>query len=346
MGSDDSRKVERVLLTGGSGFIASHVLNALLNDGRFEVVVTARSQEKGKRIQESVKPHHISYVVVEDIAKEGAFDNVFESQPFDYVVHTASPYHIDVQDPVKDFLEPAINGTTGLLTAVYIHAPTVKRVVITSSSAAIIDPDFRTEVYDESCWALTTYEDAIRDPARNAYRASKRLSEKSAWEFMDTTVRKTFDLAVINCTYTFGPVQQKLPSLSAMNTSNHRVRDMLMGKMKDGLEPTAPVFTWVDVRDVAMAHLKAMTLPEAGGNRFYIVGGHFSNKQIADVIRERFPQFANRLPADAVDDVPSDVYRFNNSKSKKVLGLNYTLFEKSIIDTVESMLDRFPELTP
>lgn len=152
--------------------------------------------------------------------------------------------------------------------------------------------------------------------------------------------KPNFDLAVINCTFTYGPVQRNLPGLEAMNTSNQRIRDMAQGKMKEGLSPTAPVFTFVDVRDVALAHLRAMTVPEAGGNRFYIVGGHFSNKRIADVIRKSFPDLAARLPlGDTQDDFPADVYGFDASKSKKVLGLEYIGFEKSVKDTVQSMLD-------
>ncbi|KAI0551811.1 hypothetical protein F4679DRAFT_572111 [Xylaria curta] len=330
MGAVDDRVGERVLLTGGSGFIASHVLDALLDDGRFQVVVTARSEEKGKRIVESVEPRQLSYVVVEDIVKEGAFDHVFQSQaPFHYVVHTASPYHLGAQDPVKDFLDPAIKGTTGILKSIKSYGSSVKRLVITSSSGAILNPDKHAKVYDETYWAPVTFEDAINNPAKNGYRASKVLAEKTAWAFVRDE-KPNFDLAVINCTYVFGPIQRKLPSLEAMNTSNHRIRDMLAGKMKGALEPTAPVFTWVDVRDVALAHLRAMTVPRAGGNRFYVVGGHFSNKQVADIIKKEFPRYADRLPADAVNDLPSDVYGFNNSKSKEILGLNYTSLEKSV----------------
>ncbi|KAI1750555.1 hypothetical protein F4782DRAFT_541572 [Xylaria castorea] len=330
MGAIDDQPGERVLLTGGSGFIASHVLDTLLDDGRFQVVVTARSEEKGKRIVESVKPRQLSYVVVEDIAKECAFDHVFQSQaPFHYVVHTASPYHLGVQDPVKDFLDPAIKGTTGVLKSIKAYGSSVKRLVITSSSAAILNPDKHAKVYDETCWAPTTFEDAINNPAKYGYRASKVLAEKTAWAFVRDE-KPNFDLAVINCTYVFGPIQRKLPSLEAMNSSNHRIRGMLAGKMKDALEPTAPVFTWVDVRDVALAHLRAMTVLSAGGNRFYVVGGHFSNKQVADIIRKEFPRFADRLPADAVHDLPSDVYGFNNSKSKEILGLRYTIIPTQI----------------
>ncbi|KAI1114094.1 ketoreductase [Nemania sp. NC0429] len=337
----------RVLLTGASGFIASHVLDSLLSSG-LQVVVTARSDEKGRRVIQSVEPHHqrqVSYVVVQDIAKEDAFDQVFQSQaPFEFVVHTASPYHLNVQDPVKDFLDPAIKGTTGLMRSIKQHGPTVRRLVITSSSAAILNPRNHAKVYDESIWAPTTLEDAMKDPNRYAYTASKVLAEKAAWAFVEDE-KPEFQLAVINCTYVFGPVQRNLPSLEAMNASNHRIRDMLQGKMRDGLEPTAPVFTWVDVRDVALAHLRALTVPMAGGHRFYIVGGHFSNKRIADIIRDNFPSLADALPSDTVDDLPHDVYAFNNSKSREVLGIEYTSLEKSVADTARSILELFPDIS-
>jgi len=125
-----------------------------------------------------------------------------------------------------------------------------------------------------------------------------------------------------------------------MNTSNHRIRDMVLGRMKEGLEPTAPVFTFVDVRDVALAHVRCLTVPEAGGKRFYIVGAHFSNKQIADTIRKGFPDVAKEaLPAESVDDMPPDVYQFDNGRSRRLLGLNYISLEKSVLDTVKSILE-------
>ncbi|KAI1119816.1 hypothetical protein F5Y10DRAFT_283758 [Nemania abortiva] len=320
---------ERVLLTGKCLYVLADTVAV-----RYRVIVTTRSDEKGKRIVESVKPHQLSYVVVDDIAKDGAFDQVFQSQaPFDYVIHTASPYHLNVRDPVKDFLDPAKKGTTGVLKSIKEHGPSIKRVVITSSSVAILNPSNHEKVYDETFWAPITLDDAMNDPAKHAYGASKVLAEKAAWAFV-ADEKPDFDLAVINCTYVFGPIQRKLPSLDAMNTSNHRIRDMIQGKMKGGLPPTMPVFTWVDVRDVALAHLRAMAVPSAGGHRFYVVGGHFSNKQIADVIRDRFPSLADRLPADAVDDLPGDVYRFNNSKSREVLGIEYTSLEKSTANAV------------
>ncbi|KAI0376941.1 ketoreductase [Hypomontagnella monticulosa] len=343
MGSYIGSSKGKVLVTGGSGFIASHIIDILLEDG-FHVVATARSDEKGRRMVEAARPaqqDRLSYVIVDDVAKDGAFDSALKGGSFDYVIHTASPYHLNFQDPVRDFLDPAIKGTTGILKSAKAHAPALKRVVITSSSAAIINPLNHAKVYDETYWAPWTVKDA-QNP-KSTYETSKVLSEKAAWEFMETE-KPSFSLAVINGTFTYGPVQRNLPSLDAMNTSNVRVRDMIQGNMKNGLSPTAPVFTFVDVRDVALAHVRAMTIPEAGGNRFYVVGGNFSNKRIADVIRRTYPGLAARLPEHAQDDMPDDVYGFDNTKSKKVLGLEYTSLDKSIKDTVQSILDLSPGL--
>lgn len=178
------------------------------------------------------------------------------------------------------------------------------------------------------------------------------LAEKAAWAFV-AEQKPAFDLATINNTYTFGPVQRQLPGLDAMNASNLRIRDLVLGRMRARLEPTHPVFTWVDVRDVALAHVRAMTAPlgDGGGGgdgvhhhhhqgRFYVVAGHFSNKQLADAIRRSHPELMDRLPPeDAEDDLPGDVYGFNNARSREVLGLRYMDLQKSVADTVDSILE-------
>lgn len=158
--------------------------------------MTVRSEEKGQRILEAhpdTPKEKLSYVIVKDVAADGAFDEVTSSSfpvlrlrmitkiirqkavksnpPFDYVLHTASPFHYNISDPVKDFLDPAIKGTTGILKAIKAYAPTVKRVVITSSFAAIVNAKEHAKVYSEKVWNPVTWEEAM-DPAQT-YRASK-----------------------------------------------------------------------------------------------------------------------------------------------------------------------------
>ncbi|CAK7197969.1 methylglyoxal reductase (NADPH-dependent) gre2 [Sporothrix eucalyptigena] len=383
-----------VLLTGGSGFIASHILDVLLQSS-YHVVVTVRSVEKGQAVVTSLPVEFQPFVlfsIVDDVACQGAFDHVLqqsvaEGRPFDYAIHTASPYQASVQDPVRDFLDPAIRGTTGLLKSIHKLAqtspPTIKRVVLLSSSAAMLNPAKHAAVYDESFWRPVTWAEA--QLPQNAYEASKVYAERAAWAFVNgsddlETASETFnlpqgnagrvtsfDLAVVNCTYTFGPVQRWLTRLDQVNSSNHRIRDLLMGTWKKpvdgnaertGMPPTRPVFTWVDVRDVARAIFKAMEISGAGGRRFYVVGGHFSNGRIAGIVRNTLEAelekkktdlaetqkllVADRVPPaeDTPDDLPRDVYNFDRRRATEVLSIgSYYSLEESVLDTALSLLD-------
>lgn len=97
----------------------------------------------------------------------------------------------------------------------------------------------------------------------------------------------------------FGPLSHQLSNLSALNTSNQRIRDLILGKYRTELPPTG-TFIWVDVRDLALAHVRAAEIPEAGGKRFFITAGYFSNRLVADVIKEGRPDLADQLPGDEV----------------------------------------------
>ena len=301
-------------------------------------MTTVRSHEKGDKILEAhsgVPQNTLSYVIVEDIAKEGAFDQAVKSDPpFEAVIHTASPFFVGHTDPVKELLDPAIKGTTGVLRAIKASAPRVKHVVITSSFAAIVQPDNHPARYNEDSWNPVTKEQALQ--SSYTYRASKTFAERAAWDFVRTE-KPNFSLSVLNPPLVLGPVIHYLNSLEAINTSNQRVRDLVLGKYRDELPPSA-VFIWVDVRDLAEAHVKAIEVPEAAGQRFLITAGYFSNKQIADAIRDSYPDLVDKLPSkDIPDDLPKGIYEFDNSKSTKDLGLSYRRLNESVKDTVESI---------
>lgn len=165
------------------------------------------------------------------------------------------------------------------------------------------------------------------------------MAEKTAWELIETQ-KPQFDLVTIHPPMVYGPVPSFLNGLDSLNTSNHRIRAMIQGETKNtGLPPTA-VYLFTDVRDVALAHVRALEVPQAGGQRYFVVGGHYSNKMIADTIRRSYPQLAERLPAveDTEDDTPPNVYGYDNRKSREVLGLTYGSIEECVKDTVASML--------
>lgn len=329
----------RVLLTGGSGFIAAHCVDYLLQ-GNHEVVFTVRSHDKGRKIlsnHANAPESKLSYVIVEDIAKEDAFDEAVKSTPpFDAVLHTASPFHFNVTDPKKDLLDPAIIGTTGILKAIKKNAPQVKRVVVTSSFAAIMNAKNNPDVYDESCWNPVTMDEALHTDASTAYRASKTFAEKAAWDFVDKE-KPNFTLSTMNPPLVLGPVVHYFNDLSSINTSNELARDLISGKFKDGIPPTRVVL-WVDVRDLALAHVRAIERGDAAGKRFFIVAGRFRNSDVVDVVKKNFPQLKDKLPTE-YERLPEEFpYDVDNSRSKEILGLEYRNFEQCITDLVDSLL--------
>lgn len=137
-----------------------------------------------------------------------------------------------------------------------------------------------------------------------------------------------------------GPIVHYLNSLDALNTSNQRVRNLMTGAAKEECPPTGTFF-FVDVRDIALSHVLAAEKEEAAGKRFFIVADKFSNKQIAEIIGEKFPQLKDRLPTgDALKpgDFPAaGTPNFDNRRSVEVLGLTYRSLEESVVDTVKSL---------
>ncbi|EMC92843.1 hypothetical protein BAUCODRAFT_37757 [Baudoinia panamericana UAMH 10762] len=333
----------RVLLTGGSGFIAAHVLDILLERGH-SVVTTVRSSSKGQKILDNHKSYNkdkLNFVIVEDIAKEGAFDDAVKSDPpFEAVVHTASPFHFNVTDVQKELLDPAVIGTTGILKSIKKSAPTVKRVVITSSFASIINPFKGTwpdHTYSEQDWNPITEQQATENPA-NGYRASKTFAERSAWDFIEQE-KPNFTLATMCPPLVLGPIIHYLQSLDSLNTSNERIRDIIQGKAKDEIAPTG-TFIWVDVRDLAMCHVLAMEKEDAANKRFFITAGYFSNKEIAEIIAKNFPEYKDKLPTSSTPggDYPKEgLYKFNNERVIKTLGIKFRGLEESIVDAVKSL---------
>lgn len=281
-----------------------------------------------------------------DIAQPGAFDAVVAEHgaSLDVVMHTASPFHFKWTDAKTELVDPAVIGTTGILEALKRDAPGVKRVIITSSFASIMDEahiEDPTHVFSEKSWNPSKLEDIERSPA-TAYRVSKTLAERAAWDFV-AREKPGFDLVTVCPPVVLGPVAHHLATLDAINTSNERVVALLRGQWKDAIGPTGPVPLWVDVRDAATAHVLAMELPEAGGRRLFTVNSQrICNSKIAAIIRDTFPQFADRLPGPEVKggEMPAEdkTFQFNNDETNKLLGIKWITAEKSVSDTVESLL--------
>ena len=167
--------------------------------------------------------------------------------------------------------------------------------------------------------------------------ASKTFAEKAAWAFVESE-KPTFSIITLCPPIVFGPVVHYLNSLESLNTSNQRIRDMIQGKHKSELPPSM-VSIWVDVRDVAMAHVKAIEIPEAANKRFFVTAGHYSNQEIAKCIRESFPEYREAVPEGVPGggDPPEGSFGYDNGKAREVLGVEFRSLKESIVDTVRSL---------
>lgn len=300
------------------------------------MVTTVRSPEKGEALLRLFKSKKLSYKIVEDIAAPGAFDKAVDNDPpLDAVVHTASPFHYNAQDNKRDMLDPAINGTTGLLDTVQKRAKSVTKVVITSSFAALSNVKNPPAIYDENSWNPITIEEALTTKnTQVAYSASKKLAEKAAWDFVKRE-KPTWTLTVLNPPMIYGPLLQPDTTLDSLNTSSQRILRIYQGHSPQG--PTgSPMY--VDVRDLAEAHVRSLTAPAAANQRIFIVAAFATEKMMGDIMRQNFPECAANLREDLSSNMPP--YSIDHGKSVKFLSLTYRSLDDTIIDTVNSLKAR------
>lgn len=240
-------------------------------------------------------------------------------------------------------LLPAIQGTINLLTSIEAHAPSVKRVVITSSFAAMIDltKGFPADhVCNEADWNDMTYDYAKTAPAFVAYTASKALAEKAAWKFMEEH-KPHFDLTVLCPPVVWGPPAHAL-SFSALNLSAWDINQFLSGELKD--VPDTVFWAFVDVRDLARAYVRALQVPEAGNERIFVAGGRSCYQQISDVLRAS-PQISETEKEKVPVGSPGqgypgpDIYDIDNSKSKRILGLQYRSLDEAVVDSAMKLIE-------
>ncbi|EJF59007.1 NAD(P)-binding protein [Dichomitus squalens] len=334
----------KVLVTGANGFVAAWVVKDLLDHG-YSVRGTVRSEGKAPYLREFFKSHGDKFevVIVEDITKEGAFDAAVSG--VDAILHIASPVTLAVVDP-DEVIQPAVRGTTSVLSAALRpeNRATIKRVVIMSSSAAVYvppDPGHTnfTRVLDERDWntfSLKEVEEKGKDAnGLDKYRASKTLAERKAWEIYEAEKTKglEWDLVTLQSPFIFGPIVHEAPSLDKFGGSPRIWYDNVVGGKANEDTLTKLGFDFVDVRDLARAHVLSLTVPEAAGQRFIIRASEFVYQQFVDAARK----FSDKVPVGYPSYNLADATfyaRYSNEKSKKVLGLQYRSLEETTKDTI------------
>ncbi|EPQ50349.1 NAD P-binding protein [Gloeophyllum trabeum ATCC 11539] len=338
----------KVLVTGANGYIAIWVVRRLLEKG-YAVRGTVRSESKATYLRHLFSTYGDKHevVVVEDITKEGAFDEAVKG--VDAIEHTASPFHLNCDDP-NEFIEPAVKGTTGVLQSALKYGSNVKRIVVTSSCAAVLEIPTSPRVFTEKDWnqqALKEVEEKGRDAlVMNKYRASKTLAEKAAWEFVEKNKGSIgWDLVVLNPPYVFGPIIHDVPGPDQINTSMAEFYNTLLKGAKDEKTLATLGNCWIDVRDLALAHVLAIETQEAGGNRFIVSQGTFKWQDFVDAAHEAgvYPESAlsKGTPGAGYGPGVTHMISYDTSKAAKVLGLDkYISKEQCTKDSLEDFKKR------
>ena len=332
-----------VLVTGGTGFIASHTILQLLG-GNHRVRTTIRSLKReadvrGMLRQGGVEPSDQLSFFEADLESDAGWHEAITG--CDYVLHVASPFPPYVPKHEDELIVPAREGALRVLKV--SREARVRRVVLTSSFAAIgYGHKPQTAPFDESNWTDTSGNDVT------AYVKSKTLAERAAWDFI-AKEGGGLELSVVNPVAVFGPVLGPDYSTSVL----------LIQRLLSGAVPGSPKLSFgvVDVRDIADLHIRAMVQPAAKGQRFLGVAGDFMLiGDIAKVLKSRMGEAGKKVPTRQLpnwlvrvaalrDPVVKQILpelgkpkNGSNEKAKRLLGWAPRPSEEAIVATAESLL--------
>lgn len=338
-----------VLVTGGSGFIGSYVILALLSEG-YTVRTTVRNVSRSASVIAALKNggatpaslERLTFIAASLDSDDGWAEAV---KGCTYVHHVASPFPAELPKHEDDLIIPAREGSLRVLKAA--AAVGVKRVVLTSSMGAV---DYghapRSEPFTEEDW--TVLDGSVKVPP---YMKSKTIAEKAAWDFVKSDANSGgMELVVVLPVMVFGPALSKDTSTSLMAIT----------KLMDGSVPACPNLNYniVDVRDIASLHLLAMTRSEAVGQRFIGASSDKSRSmyQLGQIIKTKRPQNAKKVPSIQVPNflvhglalfdktikliLPDlgEVREASNKKARETLGWQPRGVEESVVDTVDSVV--------
>ncbi|KAM1018191.1 hypothetical protein TB2_039672 [Malus domestica] len=316
MSTGESRTV---CVTGASGYIASWLVKLLLQKG-YNVKATVRDPNDAKKTEHLLSLDGAKerlHLFKADLLEEGSFDAVVDGCVG--VFHTASPVQYSATDPQVEIIDPAVKGTLNVLKSC-AKFPAVKRVVLTSSMASvgISGKPLTSDVVMDETW----YSDPLFcEKTEQWYPLSKTLAEEAAWKFAKGN---GIDLVSIHPGIVIGPLLQ--PTL---NLSIEYFLDLM-----SGIKTLFINHTFVDVRDVASAHIQAFEAPSASG-RYCLVAQVADSPDTLKILRELYPTLS--LPELGN---PSDS-KFQVSREKaKGLGITFLPLETSLKDTVESLKEK------
>ena len=330
--------METVLVTGGTGFIGLHCLQQLLDKG-YKVRTTIRSESRKQEVLEAMKKHSSNCENLEfyiaDLLKDDGWKEAVEGSK--YVLHVASPFFLGEPENEDVFIKPAVEGTLRVLKA--CADADVQKVVLTSSFAAVgYGHPREKEVYTEEDWSSV-------DGEISAYAKSKTLAEKAAWEFVENLEEsKKFDLTVINPVAVTGPMLT-----SDIGSSNDFLLKLISGSM-----PACPKIHmgYIDVRDVAKAHIFSMTEEKTNGERIIVSENEMFFAEVGKTLNEagfkksptkELPNFLVKIMSFFVGELKTLISALNRkgdidkTKAERFFNWEYISTEQSVTETAQQL---------
>ena len=329
-----------VLLTGVNGFVGAHVLDALLKSNcrvRGVVRSLSKSDYLSLKYSQAGDSGDLTFEAVPDIEAPHALDQVVTG--VEYICHVASPYFTDAKDPVKELIEPAVNGTKNVMSSA-IKARNLKKLTVLSSFASVVDLSKNPRagyIYTDKDWDPLTYEEASKNGILG-YHASKTFAEKAAWDTWKSAKENgtiSWDLVTFCPPMIYGPPQHEIDAskgIDGLNTSLKRLVTSVQGK-DPAFAPkvaTPGLPAWVDVRDVAQAHVNALGLKPGVSERFLLCGGVDYYEDGIHGLRARGE---SSLGEEGEHCDRSKHFSLDRSKAEEVLKLEFTPFQKTVEDS-------------
>ncbi|OQO69760.1 hypothetical protein BH747_09380 [Enterococcus villorum] len=293
---------QKVLVTGGSGFLGSQIILQLLQQG-YEVKTTVRSKKSEEHVKSLLKQqdmtelHSLTFIKA-DLSKDENWELAMKDCT--YVLSVASPVFFEIPKNEEEAIRPAVDGILRVLKMA--KKMKVKKVVMTSNFGAIgFSKKKSTQPTTEEDWT------SLKERGLSIYEKSKLIAERTAWKFIEEE-GNGLDLTTIN------PVAILGPSLSPHVSNSFVLLDMLF---KDKWAPQLPL-NIVDVRDVADLHIRAMTSEKANGQRFIAsCDGQISLFEMAEIIRKERPNLAKKLQAKKIPNWLIQVSALFNQRAKE-----------------------------